>query len=95
MIGKTGWVYATVFILVALGYSIDSAAQTCDGSALCAQGAMVEIASGTPATASCAETAKETGPATGGSYAVVSPVGKQTVPMIAQASRLATLAGRR
>lgn len=53
--------------------------QECDGSTLCAPDAHA------PATP--AQTA-------GGTYAVVAPVGKQTVPMITQAPRLNTLDGK-
>lgn len=79
MISKTGCLYLCVMWLAASGNSFASPPQDCDATTLCAADAPVAVLA--------SEAAR-------GTYAVVAPVGKQTVPMIAQAPRLTTLEGK-
>ncbi len=79
VIGKTGFMFICAMCMAASGGPVASSPQDCDATTLCASGAPVAVPP------------PEAAP---GSYAVVAPVGRQTVPVITQAPRLTTLDGK-
>lgn len=79
MISKAGFIFICVMCMATSGGAVASPPEDCDATSLCATGA--------PGTVLSPEIAR-------GTYAVVTPVGKQTVPVITQAPRLTTLDGK-
>ena len=81
MIGKAGWMCAMVMCLAAWGYSMAAPAAHSEMSGVFSY--------------ECDDACLVPGaPVPAGKYAVVSPVGKQTVEMIKQSPRLDTLNGK-